>query len=553
MGGELDKEVYEALFKMTTKDKERMFGNKFADSDNILSDSAEDAKGATARLQSFVGAIAICDLAKSTLGPMGMDKILLSTSGKDMKVTNDGATILKSVCVDNPAANVLINMSKVQDDEIGDGTTSVTVLAGELLREAEKLIQAKIHPQTIVAGFRKATEVAREALTGAATNHSDNADAFRQDLINIAKTTLSSKVVAHDREYFANICVDAILRLKGSTQLEQIQLVKMTGGCLTDSYLESGFILNKKIGVGQPKRIEKPKIMVANTSMDADKIKIFGSRVRTESMAKVAEIEVAEKEKMKAKCQKIVDHGINVFINRQLIYNMPEQTFTDAGVMSIEHADFDGIERLALVLGAEICSTFDHPELTKLGTCDLLEEIMIGEEKVIRFSGVQLGEACTIVLRGATDQVLDEAERSIHDALCVLMTPIKENRTVYGGGCMEVLMSQAVEEAAAETPGKISLAMEGYARALREIPRAVADNGGYDSSALITEMRAQHKAGNCTQGLDMNAGVVADMATLGILESYQSKLQSLLSASEAAEMIVRVDEIVKCAPRQRQQ
>jgi len=538
---------------MTTKDKERLFGNKFADSDNILGDNAEDAKGSTARLQSFVGAIAICDLVKTTLGPMGMDKILLSTSGKDMKVTNDGATILKAVCVDNPAANVLINMSKVQDDEIGDGTTSVTVLAGELLREAEKLINGKIHPQTIVAGFRKATEVARAALEKAAQNHSADKEAFRRDLVNIAKTTLSSKVVNHDKEYFANMCVDAILRLNGSTQLEQIQMVMMTGGSLVDSYLEDGFILNKKIGVGQPKRIENPKIMVANTSMDADKIKIFGSRVRTESMAQVAEIEVAEKAKMQAKVMKIVDHGINVFINRQLIYNLPEQTFSDNGVLSIEHADFDGIERLALVLGAEICSTFDHPELVKLGKCDLLEEIMIGEEKVIRFSGVELGEACTIVLRGATESVLGEAERSLHDALCVLMTTVKENRTVYGGGCCEVLMAQAVEEVAAETPGKISLAMEAYAQALREIPKAIADNGGYDSSLLVTQLRAEHAKGNQTMGLDMNTGAIGDMADLGILESYQSKLQSLLSASEAAEMIVRVDEIVKCAPRQRQQ
>merc|ERR1711959_7373 len=516
-------------FKMTTKDKERLFGNKFADSDNILSDNAEDAKGATARLQSFVGAIAICDLVKSTLGPMGMDKILLSTSGKDMKVTNDGATILKSVCVDNPAANVLINMSKVQDDEIGDGTTSVTVLAGELLREAEKLVGSKIHPQTIVAGFRQATEVARAALTGVAQNHSEDPVAFRQDLVNIAKTTLSSKVVSHDKEYFANVCVDAILRLKGSTQLDQIQIVKKTGGALTDSYLEEGFILDKKIGVGQPKRLENAKIMVANTSMDADKIKIFGSRVRTESMAKIAEIEESEKNKMKQKCQKIVDHGINCFINRQLIYNLPEQEFTKAGVLSIEHADFDGIERLALVLGAEICSTFDHPEMVRLGNCKLMEEVMIGEEKVIRFTGVACGEACTLVLRGATEQVLEEAERSVHDALCVLMTTVKENRTVYGGGCCEVLMAHAIEQEAAKTTGKVSLAMEAYARALREIPKAVADNGGYDSSLLVADLRATHAAGNHDMGLDMNSGEFGDMKKLGILESFQSKLQSLLS------------------------
>merc|ERR1711966_475032 len=277
---------------MSTNDKARLFGNKFSQGANVMGEGTEDYKGDVARLQSFIGAIAIADLVKSTLGPMGMDKILLSTSGREMKVTNDGATILKSVVVDNPAANVLINMSKVQDDEIGDGTTSVTVLAGELLREAEKLVHMKIHPQTIVTGFRKATEVARGALTAAAVNHSDDPVAFRADLVNIAKTTLSSKVVSHDREYFANMCVDAILRLKGSTQLEQIQLVKMPGGCLADSYLEEGFILNKKIGVGQPKRFEKPQIMVANTSMDADKIKIFGSRVRTESMAKVAEIDL---------------------------------------------------------------------------------------------------------------------------------------------------------------------------------------------------------------------------------------------------------------------
>lgn len=204
------------------------------------------------------------------------------------------------------------------------------------------------------------------------------------------------------------------------------------------------------------------------------------------------------------------------------------------------------------MLGAEICSTFDHPELVKLGHCDLIEEVMIGEDKVIRFAGVALGEACTLVLRGATDQVLDEAERSVHDALCVLMTTVRENGTVYGGGCCEILMSQAVDELAVETPGKMALAMQAYARALREIPKAVADNGGYDSSELITQLQTEHKNGNHTMGLDMQTGRIGDMKELGVMESHKSKLQSLLSASEAAEMIVRVDEVVKCSPRQRQ-
>merc|ERR1711966_241057 len=224
---------------MSTNDKARLFGNKFSQGADVMGQGTEDYKGDVARLQSFIGAIAIADLVKSTLGPMGMDKILLSTQGKEMKVTNDGATILKSVVVDNPAANVLINMSKVQDEEIGDGTTSVTVLAGELLREAEKLINAKIHPQTIVAGFRQATEVARARLNEMSMDNSQNLDKFRSDLINIAKTTLSSKVVQHDREFFAEMCVDAILRLEGSTSLDQIQIVKKSGGTLRESYLES--------------------------------------------------------------------------------------------------------------------------------------------------------------------------------------------------------------------------------------------------------------------------------------------------------------------------
>merc|ERR1711957_869403 len=469
------------LAKMSTNDKARLFGNKFSQGADVMGQGTEDYKGDVARLQSFIGAIAIADLVKSTLGPMGMDKILLSTQGKEMKVTNDGATILKSVVVDNPAANVLINMSKVQDEEVGDGTTSVTVLAGEMLREAEKLINAKIHPQTIVAGFRAATEAARERLVEIAMDNHDDKAKFRADLVNIARTTLSSKVVSHDRDFFAEMCVDAILRLEGSTSLDQIQIVKKSGGTLRESYLESGFILDKKIGVGQPKRIENARIMVANTAMDADKVKIFGARVRVNSIGEVAKLEAAEKNKMKNKCDAIVSSGCNVFINRQLIYNYPEQLFADKGIMAIEHADFDGIERLALVTGGEIVSTFGNPEMVKIGKCDLIEQVSIGDETLLKFSGVPLGEACSVVLRGATEQIIGEAERSLHDALCVLTSTVKEPRTVYGGGCSEMVMARAVDELATKPPGKESRAMESFANALRQLPSIIAENGGYDS------------------------------------------------------------------------
>lgn len=445
----------------------------------------------------------------------------------------------------------MVDLSKVQDDEVGDGTTSVCVLAAELLREAEKLIDAKVHPQVVIEGYREASKAARAALEAAARDHSADAAAFRTDLLNIARTTLSSKVLTQEKDHFATLAVDAVQRLKGSTNLDQIQIIKKVGSRLSESYLDEGFILDKKIGVNQPKRIENARILIANTSMDNDKIKVFGSRFKVESPERLAELERAEAEKMREKVELIKKHNINVFINRQLIYNWPEQLFADAGIMAIEHADFDGIERLALVTGARISSTFDHPELTVLGQCKLIEEIMIGEDRMVKFSGVAGGEACTVVLRGATQQLLDEAERSLHDAFCVLSQTVREPKTVLGGGCAEMLMAKAVDELVPHVQGKKALAVEAFGRALRQLPTILADNGGYDSAELVACLRALHAQGNATAGLDMYNGRVADMVELGVTESLKLKRQVLVSASEAAEMIIRVDDIVRTAPRKR--
>ncbi|KAK9725229.1 hypothetical protein RND81_05G130000 [Saponaria officinalis] len=519
----------------------------------ILKDDASEEKGDRARMSTFVGAIAITDLIKTTLGPKGMDKILQSTGrGHNVTVTNDGATIMKSLHIDNPAAKVLIEISKTQDDEVGDGTTSVVVLAGELLREAEKLVAMKIHPMTIISGYRIAAECAHKALLKKVVDNKQDSEKFRLDLMNIAMTTLSSKILSQDKELFATMAVDAVMRLKGSTNLEAIQIIKKPGGSLRDSFLDEGFILDKKIGVGQPKRIENAKILVANTAMDTDKVKIYGARVRVDSMAKVAEIEGAEKDKMRDKVKKIIGHGINCFVNRQLIYNFPEELFADAGILAIEHADFDGIERLALVTGGEIASTFDNPESVKLGHCKLIEEIMIGEDKLIHFSGVELGQACTIVLRGASEHVLDEAERSLHDALCVLSQTVNDSRVLFGGGWPEMVMSKEVDELARKTPGKKSHAIEAFSRALQAIPTIIADNAGLDSAELISKLRAEHQKEGSSAGIDVNTGMVGDMAELGICEAFKVKQAVLLSSIEAAEGLLRVDEIIRCAPRKRE-
>ncbi len=502
-----------------------------------------------------MGAIAIADLVKTTLGPKGMDKILQSMGDeqqrKQITVTNDGATILKSIWVDNPAAKILIDISMTQDEEVGDGTTTVAVMAGELLKEAEKLVNQRIHPQIIIKGWRAARDVAKKVLDDIAMDNSADEAAFEQDLRNIAMTTLSSKLLLHDRKAFAELAVKAVLRLKGSGNLDYIKIIKKAGGTLSDSFIADGMILEKSIATGCERKITNPRVLIANTPMDHDKIKIMGSKVKVDSMTAIAEIEEAEKRKMKAKVDKILAHKPDVFINRQLIYNYPEQLMAEKGVIVIEHADFDGVERLSAVLGSDILSTFDDAEGATLGTCASVEEIMIGEDKVIQFTGCQRNEACTVVLRGSGSHILDEAERSLHDAICVLIAAVKNHRILYGGGNAEMRMSLAVENLARTMSGKQALACEAFARALRQLPTIICDNAGYDSAELVTQLRSEIHSGNESFGLNMFEGAVGDMKTMGVTEAFRVKEQALSSATEAAEMILRVDDIVRCAPRQR--
>lgn len=334
--------------------------------------------------------------------------------------------------------------------------------------------------------------------------------------------------------------------------MDYIKLIKKSGGTLSDSYLADGMILEKTISTGCVKMMENCKIMVANTPMDHDKIKIMGSKVRVDSFKNIGDIEEAEKRKMRTKIDKILEHKPNVFINRQLIYNYPEQLLADAGVMVIEHADFDGIERLSAVLGSDILSTFDNPDTANLGTCGKIEEIMIGEDKVIKFSGCQQNEACTIVLRGSGSHILDEAERSLHDAICVLMAAVKNHKTIYGGGNSEMRMSLAVDELAKGMAGKQAIAVESFAKALRQMPTIIADNAGYDSAEIVQNLRSAIVNGETASGLNMFKGEVDNMETLGVTEALRVKEQALISSTEAAEMILRVDDIVRCAPRKRE-
>ena len=531
-----------------------MQASSYGNPNDVLRQGAMEEKGERAKLSNLMGAVSVAEVVKTTLGPKGMDKILQSVDKNGTaRVTNDGATILGAIYIDNPAAKLLIDISKAQDQEAGDGTTSVTVLAGELLRRAERLLlEHSIHPQTVIDGFREASTVALDTLWESSEDNTGDADAFHNDLMNLAKTTLSSKVVSFEKEHFADLCVKAALRLKGSTNLDMITMLKRLGGTLKESYLEPGFLLDKRIGMGQPRELTNAKVMLANTAMDADKIKLFGAKVKVDSVATMAEIESAEKAKMRDKVEAICAHNIDCFINRQLIYNYPEELFAQQGVMAIEHADFEGIERLARALGADVLSTFEQSPNIRYGIVERIDEVMIGEDNVIRFSGLQAGEACTIVLRGTSQHILDEAERSIHDALCVISQFVKNARTVLGAGCSEMRMATAVDEAARKTPGKKALAMEAFSSALRALPATIADNAGLDSTDLVTALRAEHSTTKLsTMGIDINNGIIADAKELGVTESHHVKRSVVNLATEAAEMILRIDSVLRAVPQKK--
>ncbi|EOB12444.1 T-complex protein 1 subunit beta [Nosema bombycis CQ1] len=506
-----------------------------------------EEKGEDARRTILAGTNLIGDILKSTLGPKGMLKILKGDSN-NLSVTNDGASILKDLQIDSASARILINASVGQDFEEGDGTTTVGVLTSSIIRETSKL---KIHPSKIIKGLRMAQEKAEEILESVAV------EASEMDLSFLIKTCLCSKVLRYELALFSEICIKAMENLK---DLKMIQIIKCPGR-LEDSYLDSGFILDKDIEI---KEMDNPKVLIANTSLDQDKIKVFGAKISVNTVEDLAQMEQIEHEKMKAKIENICSRTFDCFINRQLIYDYPMQLLKLKNVQPIEHADFDGVERLSTVLGGKIISTFDEIEEDKqddsvdtddlvLGNCDKIYNVYIGNKRMIKFDGVKKG-ASTIVLFGSSKEMLDEAERSIHDALCVLLK-IKEGdnkkNIVYGGGSSEMAIGVGLAKYALEIPGVESEAILAVADAYQEIPMVLAENGGYNGTEIRASLRNKHNKGEFTYGVDVQKGEIACMKTKNVIDSYRIKKRVIKASSEVAQMIVKCDGVVKCKPRER--
>ena len=483
----------------------------------------------------------VVDFIKTSLGPRGMDKLMVSESG-GVKITNDGATILKNIKKDGIVVNILNEVCSVIDQEIGDGTTTLCCLVGELMIEAEKLMNMNVHPQIIVQGFRIAAREAIATINSNSFDNSKNLELFCADLLDMARTTLNSKVVATQKELFARIALRAVLKLKGSTDLNRLNIIKKCGGSLKDSFLDEGFILNKKIEFNQPKKIKNAKILIVNTALDSDRIKINGVKIKVKSISNLARIEIGEQKKLLDKCRKILNHGINVIVNRQLIYNRQERFFSDHGILSIEQADFDGIEKLALCTGAEITSTFDEPSKIKLGLCKIVEEVVIGDEKYIRFGGCANQGSCSIVIRGSNEQIIDEAERSLHDALSILIQSIKNPKYIWGGGYSEMKIGNSIEYLSKKFQCKKSLSIASFAIAIQRIPEIIMENAGLEPIFLINKFKKNLKKGEecCfnAENEDISCAKIS-----GLIENSKLKTQIILAAVEAVEMIIRIDKM----------
>ncbi|KAK6090513.1 hypothetical protein P3W45_000610 [Vairimorpha bombi] len=495
-----------------------------------------EEKGQDARRTILSGTDLVGDILKTTLGPKGMLKILKG-DGKGLNITNDGAFILKNLQIDSASARILINSSIGQDWEEGDGTTSVSVLSSLIIRE---IFNLKIHPTKIIKGLRMAQEKCEKVLDRISVNPSV------EDIRSLIKTTLCSKVLKYDLDKFVDICINAVDNLESKSDLNLIQIIKSPGK-LEDSYLDDGFILNKESVISPMKN---PRILIGNTSLDQDKIKVFGAKISVSSVQDLAEMEKIEREKMYKKIDSICNKKIDCFINRQLIYDYPMQLLKMKNVQPIEHADFDGIERLNNVLGGKILSTFEDVEDSCIGTCEEIKNIFIGDKRMIKFSGIKKG-ASSIVLFGSSKEMLDEAERSIHDALCVLIKIKETPRIIYGGGSSEMCMAVELSKYALDVPGVESEAILAFSNALQQIPVILSENGGFNGNEIKSELRSKHNSGLHTYGVNLENGTVSCMKELSVIDSYRIKKRVICASSEVAQMIVKCDGVVKCKPRER--
>jgi thermosome len=512
----------------------------------VLKEGTNRSRGKEAQNTNITAAKIVAESVRSALGPKGMDKMLVDSFG-DVTITSDGRTILDEMDVQNPAAKMMVEVAKAQDNEAGDGTTSAVVVAGELLSKAEELLEKNIHPTVIIDGYKIAQEKALETIEKIALTI-DLKDASY--LKKAAVTSMASKLVAEHKDYLADLVVKAMLAVaeKQGTgykaDVDDVLVEKKTGDSLRETTLVSGIVIDKEIvHAGMPKRVEKAKIALLDSSLEIEKTE-YDSKLSIENPEQIEAFLNQEETMLKAMADKIAASGANVVICQKGIDDMVQHFLAKKGIAAVRRAKKSDMERLAKATCGSIVSNLESLTAKDLGQAALVEERKIAEDKLIFIEGCKQPKAVTILIRGSSPRLNNETERSIHDALCVVRDLIREPKVVAGGGAPELEMSLVIRKYAEGQSGREQLAVKAFADALEVIATTLTENAGLDPIDILSDLRSRHEKGETWAGIEVLSGKVQDMSKAGVYEPLTVKKQILKSAAEAATLILKIDDVI---------
>lgn len=514
----------------------------------VLKEGANRSRGRDAQHNNITAAKIVAESIKNAFGPKGMDKLLVDNFG-DITVTSDGRTILDEMDIQHPAAKMLVEVAKTQDNEVGDGTTSAVIITGELLGHAESLIDKNIHPTVIIDGYKKASEKALETLEKIALHFdfSKSKDFLKKTAI----TTMASKLVADHKEYLSDIVIQAMLEVMEKqpdgtykADIDDVKVEKKTGESLSDTKLVNGIVIDKEIvHSGMPKHVKNAKIILIDTSIENDKPE-FDSKLNIDDPANIAAFLQEEEDMLRDMVDKIVATGANVVICQKGIDDIAQHFLAQKGIIAIRRAKKSDMEKLARAIGGKIGSNINDLSTSNLGYAALVEERKIGDDKMTFIEGCTNPKAVTILIRGGTERLNNEAERSIHDALCVIRDLIVDPKVVAGGSASEMEMANSLKTYAQTISGREQLAILAFAEALESITVTLSENAGLDPIDILSELRYRHEKRETWAGIDVNSGKVQDMTKMNVYEPVAVKRQIIKSAYEAASLILKIDDVI---------
>ena len=513
----------------------------------ILKEGTARRRGREAQRNNIMAARIISEVVRTTLGPRGMDKMLIDSLG-DITITNDGAAILDEVEVEHPAAKMIVEVAKTQDDMVGDGTTTAVVLAGELLRRAEELLDQNIHPTVIVSGYRKASQMAVQTLDKLGTTVDIN---DRQTLKKVALTSMASKAVGAAKEHLAEIAIDAVKLIaeergdKWVADIDQIQIIKKEGKSLFDTELVKGIIVDKEIVHSEmPKRVENAKIALLDIALEVEKTE-FSAEIRIRDPTQMKAFLDQENRMLKEMVDKIKASGADVVFCQKGIDDMAQHFLAKAGILAARRAKQSDMEKLSRATGGRIISNLDDLKAQDLGKAGLVEERKVGEDKMVFVEDCKHPRSVAILIRAGLERMVDEAERAMNDALSVVSDVIEYNKIVAGGGAIESEIARKLRTYATEVGGREQLAIEAFAESLEIIPKTLAENAGLEPIDILVGLRSAHeKARGEAKGVNVFTGKIMDMYGEGVIEPMRVKEQAVKSAAEAASMILRIDDVI---------